>query len=205
MDKTEVTNAMFANLLNEAGNQMEGGVNWLDTSAPLVWVSEKSGVWRALSGKDDYPVVGVSWYGAKAYCEWAGRSLPTEAQWEYAARGPVGFRFPWGDNGPDCERSRFSGCGSRPVQVGSLPLGASPFGVYEMAGNVAEWVNDRYATDYYQQSPLVNPSGPLNGYSRVYRGGSWGSSYIGLQTAHRNWAGADTRDGDIGFRCVLNP
>ncbi len=205
MDATEVTNAMFANFLNAAGNQMEGGVTWLDISGPLVWVSGKDGTWKALAGKDDFPIVGVSWYGAKAYCEWSGRSLPTEAQWEYAAKGVDGLRFPWGDEGPGCDRSQYFGCGSRPVEVGGFPFGASPFGVYEMAGNVAEWVSDRYAVDYYQQSPRQNPTGPINGYYRVLRGGSWGSTYIGLQTTHRVWAGADTRDSDIGFRCVLNP
>lgn len=162
-------------------------------------------MWQALSGKDGHPVVGVSWYGAKAYCEWAGRSLPTEAQWEYAAAGADGLRFPWGDDGPDCSLSRFLGCGNQPVQAGGLPSGASPFGIYEMAGNVAEWVNDRYAPDYYQGSPTENPTGPPNGYYRVFRGGSWGSSYLGLRTAHRNWAGADARGSDIGFRCALNP
>jgi formylglycine-generating enzyme required for sulfatase activity len=205
IDKTEVTNAMFVNFLNNFGNQTEGGVVWLDVTDPLVWVSDKGGVWQALSDKDDYPIVGVSWYGARAYCAWAGRSLPTEAQWEYAAKGTDGFRFPWGDNGPDCDHSQYLGCGNQPVQVENLPLGVSPFGIYNMAGNVAEWVNDRYQADYYQESPLENPAGPANGYYRVFRGGSWGSSYIGLQTAHRSWAGADTHVSDIGFRCALNP
>lgn len=205
IDRTEVTNIMFANFLNQAGNQMEGGIAWLDISEPSVWLSDRGGTWQALSGKDSHPIVGVSWYGAKAYCEWVGRSLPTEAQWEYAAAGTDGLRFPWGEDGPDCSLSRFWGCGNQPVQAGGLPSGASSFGIYEMAGNVAEWVNDRYAPDYYQVSPIENPGGPSNGYYRVFRGGSWGSSYLGLRTAHRNWAGADTRGSDIGFRCALNP
>jgi formylglycine-generating enzyme required for sulfatase activity len=205
MDQTEVTNAMYANFLNTAGNRMEGGTTWLDLDDPLIWISEQSGVWQVLAGKADYPVVGVSWYGAKAYCEWVGRTLPTEAQWEYAAKGEAGFRFPWGSRGLDCSYSQFLGCGSRPVQVGSLLPGVSPFGIFDMAGNVAEWVNDRYAADYYQQAPGDDPVGPINGYYRVTRGGSWGSSYIGLQTTHRDWAGADTQDSEIGFRCALNP
>jgi len=205
MDATEVTNEMFANFLNDTGNQVEGGVNWLNTVDPLVWIFDDNSTWKSLKDTDNYPVVGVSWYGANAYCQWVGRSLPTEAQWEYAAKGKDGFRFPWGDEGPECTRSQFLGCGSRPVQTGSLLLGANQYGNYELAGNVAEWVNDRYAADYYQWSPVQNPSGPVNGYYRVFRGGSWGSSYIGLQTSHRDWAGADMRDSDIGFRCVLNP
>jgi formylglycine-generating enzyme required for sulfatase activity len=205
MDRTEVTNAMYARFLNEVGNHVEGGIPWLDVTEPLVWISDKGGKWESLSGMEGHPIVGVSWYGAAAYCEWAGRNLPTEAQWEHAARGVEGNRFPWGDKGPTCLRSQYLGCGTRPLPVGSLPRGASPFGIYEMAGNVAEWVNDRYAADYYQQSPFENPTGPSNGYYRVVRGGSWGSSYIGLQSAHRDWAGADTQDSDLGFRCVLNP
>jgi formylglycine-generating enzyme required for sulfatase activity len=151
------------------------------------------------------PIVGVSWYGANAYCQWAGRQLPTEAQWEFAASGAMGQRFPWGDEELDCAYARFSGCGDLPVAVGSHPLGINSFGVYDLAGNVAEWVNDRYASDYYGQSPQANPAGPSNGYYRVVRGGSWKTSYISLQTWHRDWAGADTRDSSIGFRCALNP
>jgi len=205
MDTTEVTNTMFASFLNDVGNQVEGGISWLNSGDPLVWITNVSGMWEPLKDKGDYPVVGVSWYGAKSYCEWADRSLPTEAQWEYAAKGAAGYRFPWGDQGPECTRSQFLSCGDTPVQVGILPLGANPYGIYDLAGNVAEWVNDRYAADYYQQSPAQNPSGPMNGYYRIYRGGSWGSSYIGLQSSHRSWAGADTRNSEIGFRCVLNP
>lgn len=205
MDQTEVTNGMFANFLNVSGNKAEGGTTWLDLNDPLVWISDQNGLWQVMTGKDDYPVVGVSWYGAKAYCEWAGRTLPSEAQWEYAAKGDPAFRFPWGNRGPDCVYSRYLGCGSRPVEVGSLSLGASPFGIHDMAGNVAEWVNDRYVADYYQKEIGDNPMGPSYGYYRVVRGGSWASSYIGLQTTHRAWAGADMRDSDIGFRCALNP
>lgn len=205
IDKTEVTNAMFTKFLNDMGNRMVGGVTWLDEYDPLVWVTNIGGDWQPLQGKDEFPIVGVSWYGANAYCEWAGRSLPTEAQWEYAASATAGSRFPWGEEGPDCNKSQFLSCGSKPVEAGSLSLGASPLGVYEMAGNAAEWVNDRFSAEYYQHSPVENPAGPLNGYYRVIRGGSWGSSYIALQATHRNWAGADMRESDIGFRCVLNP
>jgi formylglycine-generating enzyme required for sulfatase activity len=205
MDRTEVTNGMFADFLNVFGNQVEGGTTWLDSRDPLVWLSENNGMWQALNGKVNYPIAGVSWYGANAYCEWAGRGLPSEAQWEYAAKGTNSFRFPWGNTNLDCHYSRYSSCENRPVPVGSLSLGASPFGILDMAGNVAEWVNDRYSAGYYQQSPVQNPAGPINGYYRVIRGGSWGSTYISLQTSHRAWAGADTRDSDIGFRCVLNP
>ena len=205
IDSTEVTNAMYADFLNAAGNQTEGGVTWLNPLDPHVMISNKSGEWKAHPDWENHPIVGVSWYGANAYCQWTGRSLPTEAQWEYAAQGSDGFRFPWGNTGMDCNYARYSGCGNNPVQAGSLTLGASPFGVYEMAGNVAEWVNDRYAADYYMQSPAHNPTGPANGYYRVIRGGYWGSTYLALQTSHRDWAGADAQQSFVGFRCVLTP
>ena len=205
LDRTEVSNAMFTSFLNSAGNRLEGGTNWLNPLNPLVWIYEKDGRWQTLPGKEKYPIVGVSWYGANAYCEWAGRHLPTEAQWEYAARGVDSRRFPWGNDDLNCDHARFLGCGNTPIEVESLPLGSSPFGVFDLAGNVAEWVNDRYAADYYQQSPRLNPTGPMNGYYRVIRGGYWGSAYIALQTAHRDWAGADERSEGIGFRCALTP
>jgi formylglycine-generating enzyme required for sulfatase activity len=205
LDRTEVTNSMFANFLNTRGNQMEGGTTWLNTRDPFVWVFEKDGVWQTFPGRENYPIVGVSWYGANAYCQWAGHRLPTEAEWEYAAKGVDNRRFPWGDDYLDCNHARYSGCGNTPVEVGSLSLGVSPFGVFDLAGNVAEWLNDRYAADYYQQSPRLNPTGPINRYYRVIRGGYWGNTYIQLQTSHRDWAGADQRDASVGFRCALTP
>lgn len=205
LDRTEVTNEMFVRFLNTQGNQQEGGTTWLEPIDPLVWIFEKDGFWQTLSGKENYPIVNVSWYGARAYCEWAGRDLPTEAQWEYAAKGTDSRRFPWGNDAPNCNLARFWGCGNTPVETGSLPQGSNLWSVLELAGNVAEWVNDRYAADYYQQSPQENPPGPINGYYRVIRGGHWGSTYLALQTSHRNWAGADEHINSVGFRCVLTP
>jgi len=205
LDSTEITSEMFARFLNSQGNQIEGGVNWLNPVEPHVWVYEKAGNWQAWPGMENYPIVGVSWYGANAYCQWAGRQLPSEAQWEFAASGAVGLRFPWGNEELDCDHARFTGCGNSPVEVGSLPQGVSSFGAYDLAGNVAEWVGDRYASDYYGRSPQIDPTGPSNGYYRVLRGGSWKSPYISLQSWHRDWAGADMRDSSIGFRCALNP
>lgn len=205
LDQIEVTNTMYASFLNAMGNQTEGGITWLDPLDPFVWVQAKDGIWQPLAGRENYPVVGVSWYGAHAYCTWAGRQLPTEAQWEYAAKGTDQRRFPWGNDDLDCDRARYSGCGNLPVEAGSLELGSSPFGVFDLVGNVAEWVNDRYAADYYLGSPRENPSGPSNGYYRVIRGGYWGSTYIALQTTHRDWAGADQRESSVGFRCALTP
>ena len=206
LDRTEVTNEMFVRFLNAQGNQQEGGTTWLDPIDPFVWILEKDGVWQTRSERDNnYPALKVSWYGAKAYCAWAGRDLPTEAQWEYVAKGLENRRFPWGNDDPVCSLARYSGCGNSPVEVGSLLDGANPWGILNLAGNVAEWTNDRYAADYYSQSPQANPPGPINGYYRVIRGGSWQSAYIALQTFNRKWAGADENINSVGFRCVLNP
>src|SRR5215208_2513166 len=167
LDRTEVTNEMFAAFLNSAGNQTEGGVTWLRPLTPVVGILEKNGIWQPLPGREKYPVVDVSWYGANAYCSWADRRLPTEAEWEYAAKGDDNHRFPWGNDDLDCDRARYAGCGNTPLEVGSLKAGSNELGVLDLAGNVAEWMNDRYAADYYQQSPQNNPTGPINGYYRV--------------------------------------
>lgn len=206
LDRTEVTNEMFVRFLNAQGNQQEGGTTWLDPTDPFVWIVDKDGVWQTRSERDNnYPALKVSWYGAKAYCAWAGRDLPTEAQWEYAAKGMENRRFPWGNDDPVCSLARFSGCGNSPVEVGSLLSGANVWGVLNLAGNVAEWTNDRYAADYYSQSPQENPPGPINGYYRVIRGGSWQSTYLPLQTFNRKWAGADENINSVGFRCAMAP
>ena len=205
MDRTEVTNAMFVKFLNAMGNQTEGGTSWVDPRSSLVQIFENNGTWQFQSDKGNYPIVGVSWYGAKAYCEWTNRRLPTEAEWEYAARGTDGRRFPWGNEDLDCDRAHYSGCGKGTLAVDDLPLGISPFGIFNMAGNVAEWVNDRYAPDYYQESPMLNPTGPNNGYLRVVRGGYWGDTYLALRATRRDGVGADKHNNGIGLRCVLTP
>jgi formylglycine-generating enzyme required for sulfatase activity len=205
LDSTEVTSQMFAAFLNANGNQTEGGVTWLNPAEPFVGIFDKDGSWQVIPGMENYPIVGVSWYGANAYCQWAGRQLPTEAQWEFAAGGAQGFRFPWGDEDLDCDHAHFAGCGNSLVNVNSLPSGMNFFGVYGLAGNAAEWVSDRYAADYYGESPRVNPAGPVNGYYRGVRGGFWGSPYLSLESWSRDWAGADKRESSIGFRCSLNP
>jgi formylglycine-generating enzyme required for sulfatase activity len=105
----------------------------------------------------------------------------------------------------DCKHARYFGCGKGTLAVDALPLGVSPFGIINMAGNVAEWVNDRYAADYYQESPMLNPTGPSNGYSRVVRGGYWGDTYLALRSTRREGVGADKHNNGVGFRCALTP
>jgi formylglycine-generating enzyme required for sulfatase activity len=205
LDGNEVTNAMYANFLNIVGNKIEGGSEWLDARPQAAQIFAEGSGWQVQPGRENHPITGVSWYGAKAYCEWSGRRLPTEAEWEYAARGTDERQYPWGNDNLTCTQAHYFGCGEGTIAAGGLPSGVSPFGIFDMAGNVAEWVTDRYASDYYQSSPLQNPTGPANGYYRVIRGGSWLNTYLAIRTTHRAWAGADEHAAAVGFRCALTP
>ena len=184
IDTTEVTNAHYAQCVGA------------DVCEASFYVDDST------YNGDGYPVVGVSWDDADTYCSWAGGQLPAEAQWEYAARGADGNRYPWGEKEPTCELAQLLDCAGQTVPAGSYPEGASWVGALDMAGNVWEWVNDWYNSDYYANSPTENPAGPESGSSKVQRGGGWNHGPADLRGPNRD--GDDPFYGydDIGFRCV---
>lgn len=203
IDRTEVTNRMYAAFLSSEGNQSEGGVTWINSTENDGLIEQSGGNWQAKSGYEDYPAVWVSWYGAQAYCAWAGSRLPTEAEWEYAARGNDGRTFPWGDTPASCSLTNYSDCIMRTAAVGSYLDGASPYGALDMAGNVWEWVADWLGD--YPSSSVSNPQGPSSGSYRVLRGGTWGTwgdtDEIAIRSTYRSWWTPDYSCDLFGFRC----
>ena len=191
IDQTDVTNAMFA-----------GCVSAGKCKPPQFSTSITRKSYYDNAQYADYPVIYIDWSQADAYCKWAGRSLPSEAQWEKAARGTDGRTYPWGE-GIDSSKANYNG--SDTSKVGSYPDGASPYGALDMAGNVGQWVADWYDSTYYQNSPQKNPTGPASGSSRVVRGGSWFSSDDGARSARRD--GDDPSDQInylVGLRCSVS-
>lgn len=184
LDAREVTNAAYLAFCRASGHTL-----------PFFW-----GMREFRSGVDfpDHPVVGVTWHDAAAYATWAGKRLPTEAEWECAARGGlVGMRFPTGE---DLTKADANFSGSSPVRVGSYP--PNGYGLYDMAGNVAEWVMDVYDDDTYAASPRDNPRGPDRGPFRVVRGGGWLGGKMCADVVNRTALKPSWVDFAVGFRCA---
>jgi eukaryotic-like serine/threonine-protein kinase len=195
IDETEVTNDQFSLFVKATGYQTDaekiGYSRVFDPNANSI-TRVPSADWRHPQGKQvnleqlgNDPVIQVSWIDGKAYCTWAGRRLPTEAEWEKAARGTQGFLFPWGNEPPNDQLLNYNRTNGGPMPVGTYLDGASPYGAMDMAGNVYEWVGDYYSADYYNKMSGHNPAGPTTGDERVYKGGSWAALEKGGQTIIR--------------------
>jgi formylglycine-generating enzyme required for sulfatase activity len=194
----EVTNEQYAQCVRNGACE-GGGYEYQSTA------------WNILNRLNDrayanHPVVSVNWFQAEKYCKWIGARLPTEAEWEKAARGTDGRTYPWGENIDCAYANYFSGkndkCVGDTTPVGSYEIGQSPYGVFDMAGNVWEWVADWYSEVFYSSSPAKNPVGPDLGSGRVLRGGSWYNSDVNARTAVRSGLDPAGTSHYFGFRCA---
>jgi iron(II)-dependent oxidoreductase len=183
LDKYEVTNRKYAEFVKAKAHRL-----------PYHWVNGKYA-----DGADEIPVYNVGWDDASAYCEWAGKRLPTEAQWERAARGGKEMMdYPWGDKA-EAKLARFN------VQTGPGPVGKFPaneFGLHDMAGNIAEWTSDWFDREYYQRNQSSDPKGPAAGEYKIIRGGAWSDQAKRITVFFRNWVRSNQRTPNIGFRCA---
>jgi len=222
MDKFEVTNHQYAQFLaalaTDSPPYAHPEAPFHKDPTPTYWHD------RRLNGATQ-PVTGVDWYDAYAYCRWAGRRLPTEAQWEKAARGPSGQEYPWGDSWRAAYSNNAEATFGQPIlshqqwihllaplrldvlqrlttPVGSFPDGVSPYGVHDMGGNLWEWCQDSYQKDYYQYALSRNPPGPSSSPYKVLRGGCWSSHRGMIRAAYRNYDLATDRHLEVGFRCI---
>ena len=206
IDKYEVTNSQYAAFLNSYGeNTDSSGKILLGIGDAECLIEQSGGSYRAKPGYETHPVIRVTWNGAKAYAEFYGKRLPTEAEWEKSARGGlVGKLYPWG-NVISHDDANYAGTGGRDTWSGTSPVGSfapNGYGLYDMAGNVWDWCADWHDGDYYSSSPDSNPKGPSSGKKRVLRGGSWYYYGIYLQCASRSFEVPNKADFRYGFRCA---
>ena len=190
IDLKEVTQAQFARFSDETGHPLPK-VPFFEDDLKLILRAE-------------LPVMALSWNAARSYCEWAGKRLPTEAEWEKAAGGEENFKWPWGNEFDSRSANLLNEEDGFQYLAppGQFNSGRSPYGLYDMAGNVAEWVADHYDPDYYEEAPFKQPRGPEGGKFRVYRGGSWNESSVNARTAKRFAAAPHQTSVVIGFRCA---
>ncbi len=192
MDKFEVSNKDYKEFMKSTGHP-----------APAYWDDPRL-------NKSNQPVVGVNWYDGNAFCEWKGKRLPTEAEWERAAKDPDGSHYPWGHKiGPT--KANYGQNVGKTKPVDAYPEGVSGYGMYNMAGNVFEWVSDWYDPNYFKVSAALNPQGPPTGYNfanqgpvKVLKGGSWLAPVSSLHTSHRFWNQPENNSYGVGlgFRCA---
>jgi|WetSurMetagenome_2_1015567.scaffolds.fasta_scaffold258543_2 formylglycine-generating enzyme required for sulfatase activity len=226
IDQTEVTNAMFRKFVDATHYQTDAekqGSGIVLDIAKGTWSDMQGANWQHphgpvsnLNGLDDHPVVQISWNDATAYCRWAGGDLPTEAQWEKAARGVDGRIYPWGDQAAggnllnSADRSLDVTWADKSIDdgyqftapVGHYPAGKSFYGALDMAGNVWEWVRDWYDDKYYASSPARNPENTTESGARILRGGSWNNGVLDLRASNRLSSIPVKRDEVFGFRCA---
>jgi formylglycine-generating enzyme required for sulfatase activity len=223
IEVTEVTNARYARFLAAIAEKGHAtcpkGEPADKDHRPLDWGTER---YKERSPGDDYPVCGVDWFDARAYAAWAGKRLPTEAEWEKAARGTDGRPLPWGESWPRSKGARgISSPDEKGIMranwaddkdgylyaspVGKFPEGASPYGVQDMAGNVWEWTDSAFSLypGHFAHLDTKYPPEECASY-QVYRGGSFDFGTMDLQTTHRHWAKPTRKDRDMGFRCVIS-
>lgn len=203
VDRMPVTNAQFARFIGTAGIQAPDGQRWYDVDDGDARIHRGEEKWQADPGFENHPVAEVSWYGAVAYCTALGKRLPTEAEWEKAARGTEGRKYPWGSEAPDRTRAHFGGGWNDTRPVGRFPKGASPYGVLDMAGNGWEWVSSAYVP--YPYNPTDGREDMRRSAVRGTRGGGHDSSAEELTATHRGKnVSRNPRSGhhNIGFRCA---
>lgn len=210
LDQYLVSVTQYAGFLNDLGTHT-AACNSLDCARTTTETSDTFLVYNgttylARRGFEDYPINNVSWFGARDYCSWVGGRLPSEAEWEYAARGSDGRLYPWGNDLPNPARAVYGAEFANLLPVTALPDGASPFGVYQLAGSLWEWTNDWYAEDYYDWGATEDPPGAPQGEGRVVRGGSWtiDSTAERIRSANRNWFRPTALRADLGFRCAFD-